>query len=340
MEKFYIEILVEKWNHAGTKAREDLALFLDDAKVTNLVFDKDVSKIERVLFTKHNIKRKLSYAKKGDVVIISHRLFFGIRYSEYLLKIIKQKGLKSILLVHDIESLRQDFSEKQVSEEIAHINLYDVVISHNDKMTRWLKENGVTSNIVNLELFDYYNNTPIKESIEYDRKVIFAGNLEKSKFLEELDNFNNEISLYGPNPASHYPKNINYFGSFSPNELPLFLEGSYGLIWDGQSAEKCTGLNGRYLKFNNPHKTSLYLSCGLPVIIWKEAALASFVESNNIGITVNSLYEMDKKLSNISTEEYQQMKENTIKMAQKVRTGYFTKKAIDQAVTILLEEIK
>lgn len=336
MNKYYIEILMEKWNHAGTKARSDLAFFLEDMEVTNLVFDEEISRMERILFTKKKIKRKLNITESGDMIILSHRLFLGEQYSNYLIKTIKEKGLRSVLVIHDIESLRQNFTEMQIKEEIKKLNMFDVVVSHNEVMSGWLISNGFKNKLVNLEMFDYHNPSIIKENVDKERKVIFAGNLEKSTFLTKIKKFENKIALYGPNPASNYPNNIDYYGSFTPKELPLVLEGSYGLIWDGDSTEKCTGLSGNYLKYNNPHKTSLYLSCGLPVIIWKEAALASFIEEHKLGLCVNSLEEMDQKLSKINDEEYNIMKNNALSMANKVRNGFFTKEAIKKAESILV----
>ena len=32
-----------------------------------------------------------------------------------------------------------------------------------------------------------------------------------------------------------------------------------------------------YLRINNPHKTSLYLACGIPIITWNKAAIAQYV---------------------------------------------------------------
>ena len=64
----------------------------------------------------------------------------------------------------------------------------------------------------------------------------------------------------------------------------LNLFGSFGLVWDGMSSETCKGSFGEYLRINNPHKTSLYLASGIPVIIWSKAALAEFIEKNKCGI--------------------------------------------------------
>lgn len=80
------------------------------------------------------------------------------------------------------------------------------------------------------------------------------------------------------------------------------------MVWDGTSVSTCTGDFGEYLQYNNPHKTSLYIRCQLPVIIWKQAALADFVRENGIGICVDSLEELEKILNTLSEEEYAEMK--------------------------------
>ena len=57
------------------------------------------------------------------------------------------------------------------------------------------------------------------------------------------------------------------FGSFLPDELPSALEGSFGLVWDGDSSKTCSGVFGEYLRYNNSHKASLYLASGFPIIV-------------------------------------------------------------------------
>ena len=86
--------------------------------------------------------------------------------------------------------------------------------------------------------------------------------------------------------------------------------------------------HGNYMRYNNPHKASLYLSTGQPVIIWKKAALAEFVIKNKVGIAVDSLENLDEILDKITAEQYQLMKNNTIKLASSLRSGQFIKQAV------------
>ena len=86
--------------------------------------------------------------------------------------------------------------------------------------------------------------------------------------------------------------NVEYKGAFLPNEIPSKLEGSFGLVWDGDSTDGCNGASGDYIRYNNPHKLSLYISSCLPVIVWSQAAIADFVRQHNIGFCVDKLIDI------------------------------------------------
>ena len=131
--------------------------------------------------------------------------------------------------------------------------------------------------------------------------------------------------------------NVEYKGSFKPNEIPYKLDGSFGLIWDGNSIDTCAGSVGEYMKYNNPHKLSLYIASGLPVIVWKQAAVAKFVEDNNIGFTVNSLKEIADQIDKLTEEDYKNYLVNIKKLQEKVCNGYFTNRALDEAEKYLNE---
>ena len=107
------------------------------------------------------------------------------------------------------------------------------------------------------------------------------------------------------------------------------MEGSFGLVWDGVSAKTCEGIYGNYLRVNNPHKTSLYLASGIPVIIWKEAALADFIEKQHCGILVDSIDDITEKIKKMSDQEYCEIQKNVCDIGKKIRDGYFYKKALE-----------
>ena len=107
------------------------------------------------------------------------------------------------------------------------------------------------------------------------------------------------------------------------------------MVWDGDSIDTCSGNFGQYLKYNNPHKLSLYLSSGLPVVIWKQAAQAEFVKKHNVGICVENLKEAENIICNIKEQDYKILQDCVNKIKPLLCSGYFTNKAIKQALSLL-----
>ena len=139
------------------------------------------------------------------------------------------------------------------------------------------------------------------------------------------------LSLYGSNYAVDKMQmdNATYHGSFKPDELIANLYGAYGLVWDGSSTETCSGSYGKYLRINNPHKVSLYIAAGIPVVIWKEAALCSLIEENALGFGISSLDELEEALKS-HEHLYQSYRNNVLNMKEKVCSGGFLKYVLVQ----------
>ena len=92
---------------------------------------------------------------------------------------------------------------------------------------------------------------------------------------------------------------------------------------------ECTGQTGEYLRINNPHKTSLYLAAGFPVIIWKQAALAPFIVENGLGLAVDSLEELPRLLEQLTDEEYRGFVANVASFGALLRRGAYIRKALE-----------
>ena len=85
------------------------------------------------------------------------------------------------------------------------------------------------------------------------------------------------------------------------------------------------------MRYNNPHKTSLYLASRIPIVIWDKAALAEFVEKNGVGFTVSSLGEIPDKLNALTEEEYGKMYRNVESVSKKLFKGEFLRSALSKA---------
>src|SRR5690606_39041693 len=130
---------------------------------------------------------------------------------------------------------------------------------------------------------------------------------------------------------------LNYHGTFAPDEVLDHLHGNFGLVWNGNSIAECDGDFGKYIKYNNPHKTSLYLLARLPIIIWDQAAVARVVEDEKIGISIASLGELSEKLAHIDAASYTQMVANVAGIRKKIASGHFLGEAIGKALDQLGE---
>jgi hypothetical protein len=334
---------------AGIKARDDaeeimkdngfikiqLPVLSDNRKEGNIA-----SKIKKHYEIYKIWKQKLKVLNNNDTLVIQ---FPAIEHTLFLSRVIKKlkaKNIKVILLIHDLELLRVSLRSNTSFKKKVRLNIEektvleecDKIIAHNQNMIDFIGNLGINKDkIVDLEIFDYIIQ-------DYDRKdysedynsVIIAGNLQKMKaeyayqLPEDL-----HVNLYGINFEGKTNENIIYHGSFLPNEVPYKIDGGFGLVWDGNSTKTCSGVYGEYLKINNPHKTSLYLASGFPIIIWKQAALAKFVENKKCGITVESLFDINNVISQLTQEEYNVLKKNALIEGKKLRDGFYLKKALE-----------
>lgn len=275
--------------------------------------------------------------KKDDIVFIQYpvnRFTLNIIY-----KILNMRKINIVSLIHDIDFLRNiQLGKKGVEgmkkQEISLLRKSKYIICHNKIMIAELKKYLPEKKMIPLELFDYLHqgqNAHISEDV---CRVIVAGNLtyKKARYIYKLNDMDRrfQLCLYGTGLKEDIKlKNTEYKGSFAPEQLIDNLEGTYGLVWDGSEIDRCAGDYGKYLRYNNPHKLSLYIAAGIPVIVWKEAAIAKFVEKNKIGFSVNSLEELDHVIKEKS-DLYSKYLVNIRLLNVKVRSGIFLSEAISK----------
>ncbi|QAR35030.1 sugar transferase [Latilactobacillus curvatus] len=315
-----------------SKPKEDIIEVLTKDRYRDLKFVRRSNKYLRLFLTYFDLKREVREIGKNskDKLIIQYPLYSKIA-TRYLFNILRNRDVQLVGFVHDIEALRMNKNnKKKVTDELGILNKFDVLIVHNQYMKKWLIDQGITCEFVELNIFDYLNDKPIVNA-NIDKPIVYAGNLEKASFFKKL-NIRKKIILFGVNKEEKYPQNVTYCGAKKPDELPLYLDGSFGLVWDGDRVDTNSGMYGEYTRYNNPHKVSLYLSSGLPVIVWKQAAIAQFVESNHVGIAIDSLQDIDDILSNMNPDDYLVMINNVQKMSNRLRTGYYTKHAVNSII--------
>lgn len=324
-------------NHAGTKARNDVEKILKGygAKALNttqfvLRTDGNENQIQSNITNRLDLMRLFwnVYRIHNKSVLVQYPML-GFDYQKEFFRSISKHN-KLVLLVHDIHSLRIPDKSK-LQEEIALLNMASVLIVHNHFMEEKLRMLGVTlPKMFSLELFDYLYTGDICSNEKKVDSVAFAGNLQKSVFLKKMVCQNPDITfqLYGNGWDENY-MNANYWGSFSPDEIPGKIDAAFGLVWDGESTESGEGALGEYTKINNPHKMSLYLASGIPVIVWKEAAVAEVVQKYQLGIRVDRIDNLTDVISNLSEECYTKLKESVKNYRKSVLHGMHLSKVLD-----------
>ncbi len=328
------EIPQNKLN-AGYKAKMDIRSVLKNRGYEPIDVSEAFS--YKKVFALFSLIKKLKGLKRDSTLLLQAPIysFLNPPLFRLFLRVLEKSSLKIICLVHDVESLRLSLNKEAFELEKRLFERCDRIIVHNKSMREHFisRFNIEDKKLIELLIFDYLCAEP---SAPKSDSVCFAGNLspKKSGFLYRLSDI--ALNLYGADFKGG--DNLSYKGSFEPELLPQKLEGKFGLVWDGESERVPSGVFGDYLKYNNPHKASLYLAAGIPVIIWSQAALCDFIISHGAGLAVNSLCDLSGALSGISEDKYRQMKTNALELSQKLRAGHFTLAALKKAEEELSDE--
>ena len=289
--------------------------------------------------------------KAGSVLFWQGPNSYSNFVGRYLLRrLIAKKQIKLVGLFHDIDELRYQNGEnqkyaKRTKRQTDFISQNaDYIIVHNNSMMKYVESRGVDkSKLVILQIFDYLCEENEKQIKFNNKLIIIAGNLDitKSGYIYQLGRLKSfTFNLYGTNFSreSISSSNVIYHGRVDADTLTSKLTEGFGLVWDGDSIEDCTGGTGVYLRYNNPHKLSLYLASGIPVIIWSGAAEAEFVRKNRVGLCVNSLLELEEQLEKIDEETYRVYQKNVERIRGRLCEGYYTQKALSKIEKALFEE--
>ena len=330
--------------NAGNKARNDVEVIFNRLGYAPLKVRVDdwykMNVLNAQIHKYRALLRAFKRLKKNDEIVIQFPLLHHSIFLSRLLKSLKKRGVQVYFLVHDLETLRfvNDKTlpfRRKLRMKLTESDTFHYVtgiIAHNPIMKSVLVDKGVAEDkIVSLGIFDYLiPNFQEKSGLTKDHPIIVAGNLahEKAGYLYSLP-AEPAYNLYGVGfDESRALANETYFGSFLPDELPAALKGGFGLVWDGDSSETCSGFFGEYLRYNNSHKASLYLASGFPLVVWKQSALSHFVLEKGCGIAVESLHDLKEAIDNLSDADYQDLVNNAKRVGQDIRDGYYLKTAL------------
>lgn len=329
--KYYIKFGISDRQNAGSKAMRDVMHLLDTQGYHAMP----------ALPTTANRWMKLIV----DIPLLCCITLFCVRRSGTILYIMPSNanrirllyrmkrilGFRLICFINDVEQLRMPTSAKYAHDEIASIGLADEVLAPNlNSITILRHQFQLTNHLIPVGVWDYLSNYQPSESmdgwneIHKQSLIAYAGNLQKSPFIAQLGELTLPFRIWGDGWQDAFPSNVSHQGATNPDQLPPLLHDcAWGLVWDGSTINTCDGQLGTYLRFNNAHKCGLYLSAGLPLVVWKESGMAHFVKTRQVGILIESLRELPQLIKTITPEQYATFRKNACCEGELIRKGHY-----------------
>ena len=343
MKKYYLRFKRKDINNALTKAVDDCETILQTLgyQEKSLFMFRKNRFFKALLWIKELIQ--LFLIPKSSIVVIQHPAYIKQDYMKVIKSLKKVKQTVLVFIIHDLESVRHmvlNNGERYTKRDEQMLGLADYLICHNDHMIELLASQGIDRRkMISLDFFDYLssNGEDSQEGIPKanDEGIIIAGNLDPrwcEYIYTSMDEINVPINLYGVNFNKEIAdKRTNYYGEFDPDTLIRVMKGKFGLVWYGNSLDKCgEGNVEHYLYYINPHKVSAYAAAGIPVIVGDNIGSAEFVCKNEIGIAIHSIRDLRKTLESVSEDKYNTYKQNVLNLQQKIVKGHFLRSAINK----------
>ena len=332
---------------AGNKAKTDIECTLRQMGAVNLGLSTTFydNKVVAFLLNLIGVVKMAFCLRRGDTLLLQYPVK---KYFCFICNVAHFKKAKVVVIIHDLMSLHR----KRITQttELSRLNRCDYIIASNEAMRQWLQEKGLQQPMGALGLFDYRSGASPASKSQVSKPhrwaLIYAGALvmRKNAYLLELAHTAEHFDLHiygnadGLPGIAEAPHAVCF--PFTPaDEFIRSADGDFGLVWDGDSLDTCQGDFGEYLRYNSPHKVSFYLRAGLPVIIWREAAVAPIIEEEGVGITIGSISELEQKLQQLTTEDRIRMTKNVVRVSERLANGEYFTEALQQALSTLELEL-
>ncbi|MBS9337876.1 sugar transferase [Fructobacillus parabroussonetiae] len=317
----YITQTIEPWMPAGAlKAKADMATIVQENGWQRLPIERYNDARFPAALRLEKINQFLTGIGLGDVVLHQFPTYMSEDFEEAFQKEVQRRGGHYVLLIHDFEPLRV---KRENAWEWALAQKADLVVVHSPAMADALRQHGVDCPLITLDLFDYLGPSPATAPT-FSKVINYAGTWQKAPWLKEYQG--PALALFGTRPKRwkevRLPDNIDWIGAFSPDDIALAFQSGFGLLWDSDYDDK---FFQSYTQLNAPHKASLYLKAGLPLIVWSQSYLAELVEKEQIGFSIHSLSELNEKVAAATAADYRRYQENLRPLQDMVNHGSYTK---------------
>ncbi|MBQ2954571.1 MAG: glycosyltransferase [Clostridia bacterium] len=251
----------------------------------------------------------------------------------FMLHMVQWKGARTAAIVHDLDSLRLLGGDAARWSDQEILPAFDRLIVHTPAMRDYLAAQGIPAQkMAVLGQFDYFTPALMPER-RLSMEVCYAGNLRKDKagWLYAMPRTKLKWHLWGTGWKGRKSRqDLIHHGQAAPEVLPARLEGSFGVVWDGSSISTGRGAYGAYMMLNAPHKLSLYLAAGMPVVVWSRSAEADWVLSAGVGLAVESLADLPRVISALTPQAYEAMVQAARREGMALRNGQRLLAALEQ----------
>ncbi|MGN0202133.1 MAG: hypothetical protein ACI399_04425 [Candidatus Cryptobacteroides sp.] len=320
---------------AGSKVVDDLYDFLEEfgckPVYTNYLNKPRPLRICSIPGT--FLKLAFSFKKNSEVFFVYSDCLFHptLRTMFAILRpLYRRRNIRLTAISFDINSIR--FLENKATSDVYYLNVFDRVVLQSPEMERRVREGtDLKAQVLLNGLFDYKVRTPFTGRRTLSHDICFAGFLPKSAFLHKMDSIapgKCRFLLYGMGYTEDLrEQGFIYKGAFNPDDLSG-VEGSWGLIWDGETADRLSGFLGEYLRFNSPHKASMYLCAGMPLIAPEGSFVGDVIRERGVGLVVKSIGDIDAAVDAVSEEDYSAMLRNVEEYAGLLKNGLVIKKVL------------
>lgn len=329
--------------NSGFIANNDIAFFATEMGFRTLDYIREENPSYSNDEIRNNIKKILQPVQDEDNVFVQFPTWQRLNVETALFEELFNKNITVSLLVWDVLPWLHDDSDRDYTNEYAFrlMNKSDLIIAPNPKMAYRLRdEGGVKTKIISMDLWDFRTHSQLKTKNNNFKQVFFAGTLDKTDFSNYKGK--TKIHLLGnPNGLTEEERsqsNLVVLGEFDNKDLPKQLTNGFGLIsyvGGGNSHKKRFKGSEKYGHFNTPLKLSFYLANGIPVIMDSGSAHVTLIREQNLGLVIDNLNDLDQVLGQMTQDDYNYLKEQVKMYSQRITTGYYTKRILSQALSLL-----
>lgn len=266
----------------------------------------------------------------GDTVIVQSPSWHTIEWDQkFFDRISIYHNIKKIIFVEDILPLMFESNKYMLPQYIDYYNKADVLILASRKLYDYLRVHGLKpKKYVIQHMWDHISQVNPYIIPKNNKVINFAGDPKKFDFVKDWKSDKVKLNVYSEPLEGVNNPNITFTHWQDDPVLinSLRQAGGFGLVW----SEEPHWL--KYMKLNASYKLSTYLAAGIPLIVNSDTPEKDTIVNKHLGIIADSIDEAVEKVEKMSDMQYNQMKDSIDQFAKLIRGGYFTKRALIEAV--------